>query len=60
MTAFVGDDRHGFSVNKSECQSSGTEDLLDTLEQNVSVLLLEDQHRSQSDGLSTTATDVDT
>jgi hypothetical protein len=35
-------------------------DLLNTLEQNVCMLLLEDQHGSQSDGLSAAATNVDT
>jgi hypothetical protein len=34
-------------------------DLLKTLEQNVGVLLLEDQHRPETDCLSTRATDVD-
>jgi hypothetical protein len=35
-------------------------DLLDTLEQDIRVLLLEDKHRPQSDGLSTATTNVDT
>jgi hypothetical protein len=34
-------------------------DLLKSLEQNVGVLLLEDQHRPETDCLSTRATDVD-
>lgn len=36
------------------------DDLLDALEQNVSVVLLEDQHGAQADSLGTAATDVHT
>jgi hypothetical protein len=48
----------------TSCQTSSVirlcgHDLLKTLEQNVGVLLLEDQHRPETDCLSTRATDVD-
>jgi hypothetical protein len=48
----------------TSCQMSSAirlcgHDLLKTLEQNIGVLLLEDQHRPETDCLSTRATDVD-
>ena len=38
----------------------GLDDLLELLEQDISVVLLEDQHGPQADSAGATATDVDT